>query len=62
MKKLKHALIKMKNYSYNLKIIIFSYSLTYIIRETARVFYVSPNTFTLARKLFTQTGDVEPVS
>lgn len=50
----------MKPYSYDLRIRIFNYSLTHSIRETAKIFQVSPNTVYLLQKLFYETGSVEP--
>ncbi|MGZ5193781.1 MAG: hypothetical protein ACXWB3_07695 [Kaistella sp.] len=52
--------IKMKPYSYDLRIRIFNYSLTHSIRETARIFQVSPNTVHLLRQLFIETGSLNP--
>lgn len=39
---------------------IFSYSLSHSVRETAKVFQVSPNTVHLLTKLFIETGDLAP--
>lgn len=50
----------MKPYSYDLRIRIFNYSLSHSIRETAKVFQVSPNTVYLLQKLFYETGSLEP--
>lgn len=50
----------MKPYSQDLRIRIFSYSLTHSIRETARIFQVSPNTVHLLRQLFIETGNLNP--
>ncbi len=50
----------MKPYSYDLRIRIFNYSLSHSIRETAKVFQVSPNTVYLLQKLFYETGRLEP--
>ncbi len=50
----------MKPYSYDLRIRIFNYSLSHSIRETARVFQVSPNTVYLLTKLFVETGSLNP--
>lgn len=50
----------MKPYSYDLRIRIFNYSLTHSIRETARIFQVSPNTVHLLRQLFFETGSLNP--
>ena len=50
----------MKPYSYDLRIRIFNYSLTHSIRETARIFQVSPNTVQLLRQLFIETGSLNP--
>jgi len=50
----------MKPYSYDLRIRIFNYSLSHSIRETAKVFHVSPNTVHLLQKLFYETGSLEP--
>lgn len=50
----------MKPYSYDLRIRIFNYSLTHSIRETARIFQVSPNTVHLLRQLFIETGSLNP--
>ncbi|HSO25602.1 MAG TPA: hypothetical protein VLR54_03165 [Methanobacteriaceae archaeon] len=51
----------MKPYSYDLRIRIFNYSLTHSIRETAKIFQVSPNTVHLLRKLFIETGSLNPL-
>ena len=50
----------MKAYSHDLRVRIFNYSLTHSVRETARVFQVSPNTVYLLKKLFIETGSLEP--
>lgn len=50
----------MKPYSYDLRIRIYNYSLTHTIRETAKVFSVSPDTVHLLRKLFMETGSLNP--
>jgi transposase len=50
----------MKPYSYDLRIRIFNYSLTHSIRETARIFQVSPNTVYLLTQLFNETGSLNP--
>lgn len=50
----------MRPYSYDLRIRIHSYSLTHTIREAAKVFLVSPNTVRLLRKLFIETGSLNP--
>lgn len=50
----------MKPYSYDLRIRIFNYSLSHSIRETAKVFQVSPNTVYLLQKLFYETSSLEP--
>jgi len=50
----------MKPYSQDLRIRIFSYSITHTVRETAAVFRVSPNTVQELRKLFIETGHLEP--
>lgn len=50
----------MKAYSYDLRKRIFSYSLNHSIRETAKVFQVSPNTVFLLIKLYAETGDLHP--
>jgi transposase len=50
----------MKPYSYDLRIRIFSYSLTHSIKETAEVFNVSTNTVYLIKRLFIETGDFKP--
>lgn len=50
----------MKPYSYDLRIRIFNYSLSHSIRETAKLFHVSPNTVYLLQKLFYETGSLEP--
>jgi transposase len=50
----------MKPYSYDLRIRIHNYSLTHTIRETAQVFSVSPDTVHLLRKLFIETGSLNP--
>jgi transposase len=50
----------MKPYSLDLRIRIYNYSLTHTIRETAEVFSVSPDTVHLLRKLFIETGSLNP--
>lgn len=50
----------MKPYSHDLRIRIFSYSLTHSIRDTAKIFQVSPNTVFLLRRLFIETGSLNP--
>jgi len=50
----------MKPYSYDLRIRIYNYSLTHSIRETARIFSVSPNTVYLLNQLFIETGSLKP--
>lgn len=50
----------MKPYSSDLRIRIFNYSLSHSIRETAKLFQVSPNTVYLLQKLFYETGRLEP--
>ena len=50
----------MKPYSYDLRIRIYNYSLTHSIRKTAAVFSVSPNTVLLLKKLFIETGSLNP--
>jgi len=50
----------MKPYSHDLRVRIFSYSLTHSIRETARIFQVSPNTVYLLKCLFIETGSLNP--
>ena len=50
----------MKSYSYDLRVRIYNYSLTHSIRETAKIFSVSPNTVFLLKKLFIETGSLEP--
>jgi len=50
----------MKPYSSDLRIRIFNYSLSHSIRETAKIFQVSPNTVYLLQKLFYETGSLEP--
>lgn len=50
----------MKSYSEDLRIRMFTYSLTHSIRETARFFNVSPNTVYLLRKVFIETGGLKP--
>ena len=39
---------------------IFNYALTHSVRKTARIFHVSPNTVHLLKKLFYETGGLEP--
>lgn len=51
----------MKAYSHDLRIRIFSYSLTHSIKETAKIFQVSPNTVYLLRCLFFKTGNIDPI-
>jgi transposase len=50
----------MRPYSHDLRIRIYNYSLTHSIRETARIFSVSPNTVYLLNQLFIETGSLEP--
>lgn len=50
----------MKPYSDDLRVRIFSYSLTHSIRQTARIFRVSPNTVYLLKCLFVETGSLTP--
>jgi transposase len=50
----------MEPYSHDLRIRIFSYSLTHPIRGTAKIFQVSPNTVFLLRRLFIETGSLNP--
>lgn len=50
----------MKPYSSDLRIRIFNYSLSHSIRETAKIFQVSPNTVYLLQKLFYETGSLDP--
>jgi transposase len=50
----------MKSYSYDLRARIYNFSLTHTIRETAEIFSVSPSTVHLFRKLFTETGSLNP--
>lgn len=50
----------MKSYSHDLRIRIFNYSLCHSIRDTAKIFNVSPNTVFLLTKLFFETGSLEP--
>lgn len=51
----------MKAYSHDLRVRIFNYSLTHSIRNTAKVFQVSPNTVYLLRCLFFETGNLDPI-
>ena len=41
---------------------IFNYALNHSVRKTARTFHVSPNTVHLLKKLFYETGGIEPRS
>jgi transposase len=50
----------MKAYSYDLRVRMYNYSLTHSIRETAEVFSVSPDTVHLLRKLYNETGSLNP--
>lgn len=50
----------MKPYSSDLRIRIFNDSLSHSIRETAKIFQVSPNTVYLLQKLFYETGCLDP--
>lgn len=50
----------MKPYSLDLRTRIYNYSLTHTIRETGKVFSVSPDTVHLLRKLFIETGSLNP--
>ena len=50
----------MRAYSYDLRVRIHNYSLMHTIREAAKIFCVSPNTVSLLRKLFIETGSLNP--
>ena len=50
----------MKPYSLDLRSKIYNYSLSHTIRETAKIFGVSPDTVHLLRKLFIETGSLSP--
>jgi len=50
----------MKAYSHDLRQRILNYSLTHPLRETARIFQVSPSTVQALRRLFCETGALEP--
>ena len=50
----------MKPYSHDLRVRIFNYSLNHSVRATARMFRVSPNTVYLLKKLFLETGSLQP--
>ena len=50
----------MRPYSSDLRIRIFNYLLTHSIRDTARMFNVSPNTVFLLKKRWEQDGTLEP--
>lgn len=50
----------MKPYSPDLRIRIYNYSLNHSIRKTAQIFSVSPDTVYLLKKLFKETGSLEP--
>jgi transposase len=50
----------MNAYSQDLRRRIFSYSLTHTVRDTARVFHVSPSTVQALRRLFCETGALAP--
>jgi transposase len=50
----------MKPYSLDLRDRIHNYSLTHTVRETGKVFSVSPDTVNLLRKLFIETGSLNP--
>ena len=50
----------MKPYSLDFRNRIYNYSLTHTIRETAKIFNVSPDTVHLLRKLFIETGSLSP--
>ena len=50
----------MKPYSYDLRIRIFNFSLSNSIQETADMFGISPNTVFLLKKLFIETGSLNP--
>ena len=50
----------MKPYSYDLRIRMYNYSLSHTIQETAEIFSVSPNTVFLLKKLFAETGSLDP--
>ena len=49
----------MKPYSSDLRTRIFNYALSHAIRETAKIFQVSPNTVYLLKKLVHETGSLE---
>ena len=50
----------MKSYSLDLRVRLLSSLLSRSIRETAKLFNVSPNTVYLLKKQFTETGSLEP--
>jgi len=50
----------MKPYSYDLRIRIFNYALSNSIQKTADIFGISPNTVFLLKKLFIETGSLNP--
>lgn len=50
----------MAAYSLDLRRRIFGYSLSHSVRETARVFQVSPSTVQALRQLFIETGELDP--
>ncbi len=50
----------MATYSLDLRRRIFGYSLSHSVRETARLFQVSPATVQALRQLFIETGGLEP--
>ena len=50
----------MKAYSYDLRARIYNFSLTNTIRETAKIFSISPSTVNSLRKLFTETSSLKP--
>ena len=56
----KNLEIKMRPYPYDLRVRIHDYSLTHTIRGAAEIFSVSPNTVRLLRKLFVETGSLNP--
>lgn len=51
----------MNAYSNDLRQKILNYSLTHSIRETARVFGVSPSTVSSLKKLFEETSSITPL-
>jgi transposase len=50
----------MKPYSYDLRVKVLHYSFTHSILDTATTFGIGTNTVFLLKKLYDETGDVQP--